>query len=60
MPNDDDMRKHFHEITAEVNAEENPFIGLHVAFKQMREAGFTMFEACTILGVWIGNQAGGN
>lgn len=54
MPDDENkMREEFNKITAEVNGNENPFIGIHVAYENMRKAGFSWREACTIIGVWI-------
>lgn len=55
MPEQDPekMRKIFDDITKEANVNENPFTGIHVAYENMRKAGFTWREACTIIGVWI-------
>lgn len=50
---DDKMREQFKKITDAAEVNENPFVGLHVAYENMRKAGFSWREACTIIGVWI-------
>jgi hypothetical protein len=59
MSKDEDaFKRKLDEVAAQVNAGSNPFVGIHVVSQQMREAGFSMLEACTIIGVWIAYQAG--
>lgn len=44
-------------MSAQVNdAIGNPLIALHNIYEQMVDAGFTRYEACTIIGVWMGYQ----
>lgn len=56
---EDEFKRKLDAMGAQIKAGENPFIGLHVVFGQMVEAGFTDAQACTIIGTWIGYQAGG-
>lgn len=59
MSKDEDaFKRKLDEMAAQVNEGANPFIGMHVVFMQMLEAGFTVGQACTIIGTWIAHQAG--
>lgn len=51
----EEQQSTFEDIMRGVQATANPFTGLHVAYEQMREAGFSWREACTIIGVWVFN-----
>lgn len=55
MNKDDDFKQKLTAIGAQIDAQANPFVSVHSVYEQMREAGFTSVEACTVIGIWIAN-----
>jgi hypothetical protein len=44
------------QMAAQVNATENPFIGIHEVYTQMMAAGFSTAQAGIIVGVWLAHK----